>query len=589
MTESVGRRSSVWSKWVALAVALAVSALVLGRVAVDGVQPYGTDGAHYIEHVARLAALDHWRASEQSNLWASLLAADGSFPATLHYLTLPLGALFGHGTGVAAASGLLWLLLLAAAVGWLGRRLSGRGEVGWAAFTACLLVPAFHGMATRYYYDLPMIALLWCGVALLVEAQRPRRTGIALAAGLCFLLACLVKWAAIPYGLFLGLAALLLAPSGDRSGLLHRLVAGLAAVGVPALGVTLYFQGVEGVSSFGHQAHITLPAAQAVGATGPVEGSGLGLLLSQVPGQLAGHSLASLAFYPLRLVFSVLSLPLAAVLAMLCWSWWRSGRPGLIGLAGALGAWTMFHLGVVPILDDRFLTVVVPVFVLVGSLGWGSLPRSTSTRLGVVVLALGLVIAVDFHVSQGNPLAWAVELIEEDDVPPGRSTQTVARGLGASGSKEQRGWARHDEVAVVSVHADRRGLRGEAWRRVRGCKIDWIGGAVEWGAIDLRGDKDWWEYRSRLSELTETPSWQTSFSSGPSLGSAPCAELPFGGWAHQKPGYVLLPGDEPWRGLADCAGPAGWVLDQLIEDPAGGPGVQLWRQDDLPACPDSSP
>jgi len=38
------------------------------------------------------------------------------------------------------------------------------------AAAATLLVPAAHGFATRYYYDLPMIALLWLGVACVLAA-----------------------------------------------------------------------------------------------------------------------------------------------------------------------------------------------------------------------------------------------------------------------------------------------------------------------------------------------------------------------------------------------------------------------------------
>ena len=58
MVESSPKEPGRWSRIVAAAVTLFVTALVLGRVAVDGVQPYGTDGAHYIEHVARLQALE---------------------------------------------------------------------------------------------------------------------------------------------------------------------------------------------------------------------------------------------------------------------------------------------------------------------------------------------------------------------------------------------------------------------------------------------------------------------------------------------------------------------------------------------------
>ncbi|HCP45812.1 MAG TPA: hypothetical protein DIU15_07210, partial [Deltaproteobacteria bacterium] len=77
-----------------------------------------------------------------------LVDADGAFPPGMHLMTLPVGAIFGHGTEVALLTGPFWLVVLALSVGAVaalvaqGRgRGAGDGAGGWAGLAALCVVP----------------------------------------------------------------------------------------------------------------------------------------------------------------------------------------------------------------------------------------------------------------------------------------------------------------------------------------------------------------------------------------------------------------------------------------------------------------
>ncbi|MEE2829134.1 MAG: hypothetical protein VX498_08095 [Myxococcota bacterium] len=580
MAESSPKKPGRWSGIVSVAVALFVAALVLGRVAVDGVQPYGTDGAQYIEHVARLQALEYWRSFDGMNLWRLLVEADGSFPATLHFMTLPVGAALGHSARIAAATAVVWLLLLAWSVAWFARLLSGREELGRAAWVAVLLVPAFHGMATRYYYDLPMVALLWLGASCLLASLRGRWGALlAVGAGLSFLLACLVKWSALPYTGIVGLSVLLLRPPSDLPVSVARRLSSLLLAGVPiVVGVCAYLHGVDGVSSFAHQAHISLPDAQTVMLEQEGDSAGLLFFLGQVPGRLAELTGSDLLFYPLRLFTSVLSPLLGLVTVWLSWRWWRGGRPGGPALLVLLGAWAAFHLLGMSVMDDRFLVVAVPAILLLAVLGWGSLPRPVATRSAILVVSLGVLLALDFHVLQGGFWTAELPLLQGERSGGGpQSTRTFVRGVGSTGSKDLRGWARHDEVVTRGTASDRRALRQEVWEILVRCRVECVGGGRQNGALDARGDEDWWFYRGQLSSLTEADSWTVTFAPACTGSEGP----PFEGC---DPDYLVLSAEGTWSGLRDCVDPRDWTLAVEVPDPSGGPSVSLWHKAGSPAC-----
>ena len=286
-------------------VVAAVVAMVGLRLGVDGIQPYGTDGAEYIEHTARLETAALWTEHATSGLWTRLVRTDGAFPAGLHLVTLPFAGVFGHSAEAASATGIGWFLLLLAAVGAVAATaapIGSRLPSAALAAAATALVPAIHGGAGRYYYDLPMVALLWCVAAVLLSGRDHRPVLAGVVAGALGFAACLVKWAAAPYGLIL-VAACLFGRGDRRARPLARLLSVALAVAIPAWLVILYLGDVSGTSSFGHQAHITVPEAEGT----EIERGAFAGLLRLVPGQWARLGAAELGFHPLRACVSVFS------------------------------------------------------------------------------------------------------------------------------------------------------------------------------------------------------------------------------------------------------------------------------------------
>jgi hypothetical protein len=173
-----------------------------------------------------------------------------------------------------------------------------------------------------------------------------------------------------------------------------------------------------------------------------------------------------------------------------------------------------------------------------------------------------------------------IELISEQPGPGGGSLGTVLRGLSSAGSYERRGWARRDEVGAAGRRADRRALREAVWVVVRDQQAAVVGGAVESGAIDPAGDRDWWEYRSQPAASTDDGG-ATSFSGVPPagpLGPPVCTGSDSALWDNGDPTHLLLRVVSPWAGLDPCVRPDDWDFSQRIDDPEGGPGVTLWRR-----------
>ena len=231
---------------------LFVVVVVVGRIARNGVQMYGCDGAPYIEHVARLQTLKAWREGSLFSPWDMFVSMDGAFPPLMHLVTLPLGALAGHQAWVTLFSGLFWLLLLAGSVGVLTSALSGQRLAGLAAFVGVLFLPAVHGFATRYYYDLPMTALIWASAAAMVTWSEDRPIKAAMLSGLGLCAACLVKWSALPFGLPVLVGAALCSReaslgSSFRSRLFRRLRIAGAALSLVAVicGLFLWSSGPD--------------------------------------------------------------------------------------------------------------------------------------------------------------------------------------------------------------------------------------------------------------------------------------------------------------------------------------------------------
>ncbi len=549
--------------------AAAVAAIVWLRLALDGVQPYGADGAEYIEHAARLAVL---RTVQDLGLfppWTLLVASDGAFPPLMHLSMLVPGALFGHEAGVAAATGVGWLLLLAFAVGWTVAGLTGRSSLAAPAAAATLLMPAAHGMATRYYYDLPMIALLWLAVAILLAGREERPLLAGGAAGVALAGAALVKWAALAFGPPMLLGALLVgwrSRDGRRRRPGRRAVAGVACVAVAGALCLAFVAGRGTDNSLAMMGRVAFtqvdPAEWDVreDAPGPIASAS-----GQLVDRLSRLRAEDLVFYPLRLVTSVLSPALALLLLPLLFVWGRAGREGLALLVAIALGHGLFLLGVMPVLDDRFASIGAPALVVAGVCGWARLERQPRAVLAALVLAVGLAVGLDFHF--GPPAPWNAEIEvlapDRDDFPP-----TALRGVGLASSVERRGWSRGD-----ASPASREALRDAVWEAVLDCGGEGVAVAYERPLVSPDGDAEWLRYRSLLSELADGVQ-------APAAGGV----CPGDGRQWDLEGRLDLVLTAAGAELPGCLRPHRWRRAREVADPDAGPGVVIWARREGAGC-----
>jgi len=234
-----------------LVAALAVVAIVAARFETGNPLSTGGGDLTYLHHHRRLEILEAWH-----DLWAGdismlqfLQLADTEFPPFLHFSTLMLGGIFGHSAEVAVVSGLLWLLLLAASIGYITYKLAAVTQrslapalrshrtAGSFAASLVLMMGCYQGFSLRYYYDLPMTALLWAGIAMAMVLwdRRPILGGVL--AGLIVSAAALTKWTALPFAVAMaaGLVATSLGFPGGSASRRSRLVSLAVATAVTAL------------------------------------------------------------------------------------------------------------------------------------------------------------------------------------------------------------------------------------------------------------------------------------------------------------------------------------------------------------------
>lgn len=567
---------------------LFVAVVVVGRIARDGVQMYGCDGAPYIEHVARLQTLKAWREGSLFSPWDMFVSMDGAFPPLMHLVTLPLGVLAGHQAWVALFSGLFWLLLLAGSVGVLASALSGERLAGLAAFVGVLFLPAVHGFATRYYYDLPMTALIWASAAAMVTWVEDRPIKAAVLSGLGFSAACLVKWSALPFGLPVLVGAALCKRedslrSSFRSYLFRRVrIAGAALILVAVIcGLFLWSSGPDN-SYATMQAETfewtepTAPLSPFVAALLP---GPLGFVTQEAVAGLQHWDGEALRFYALRAVTSVYSPILSALLALLCLVWLFRDRRGAPLLVVALAGNALFLLLVLRLLDDRFLLVIAPLPVVLAAMAWLELPRVLRWLAAALVLVVGPAVALDFHF--GNPASWnqGQELwVADQGRPP-----VILRGLGLASSVKQLGWARADEQS----HSQR-SYREALWRTVSRCRYGRVGELDDRQVLGGCGNRFWWDYRGDLEEIRHDGPGRLTFIGGSV-------------WSLQDSGYgdrgsngpdLLLVGPDPAgvaKGLPVGLAAEDWVSLGGVSDPEGPANAQLWARYDVDPCDNTAP
>ena len=348
------------ARWTALLpalVALAILGMLAARWSSHPLDAYGEEGAEYIEHFDRVRTLQIWRANSGHPI-DFLIAADGAYPPLLHALAVPAGAINGHAAHQITWMGSVWYLLLALGIGLCGWALAGAtwGLIG--GLTAGLLFPAGHAAALRYYYDLPMTALLWLGLGVALVGARRSPLGAGLGGGFLAGLAALIKWTAIPFAAPMLLAAALTPqlPRARRKLLVLGLCVGflLPTGGYLSQSTRSW---TEMMSTFGPETGAVDGVVDAAARTLSVDP----WLQPPDRGDQSGGRFERGLYYIGRLVVAVYSPALFALVIGLGFLWvHRRGRGGWLVALIVLGQGA-FVVTAVPPLDERFILTLAPL------------------------------------------------------------------------------------------------------------------------------------------------------------------------------------------------------------------------------------
>ena len=510
--------------------------MVWARIARQPLQPYGASAAEYIEHLARLRLVLRLEGGELHDLGGLVRAVDGLYPPLLHLVTGAWGALFGHSAEAAVASGPLWWVALAGAMGVLAHRLElGRG----AALVGTMLVPALAAVSTRYYYDLPMTALLWWGVALLPGRDRP---GWGVGSALFWSLAAITKWTALPFVLPMAFGGAL-SLGGRWRVLLPSSAPFLLAAGWLAFGGT----------SLGAMSETTFraPDLLQVGLAGVVEASLL---------ELQHDGWYRLRFYPLRMVATVLSPIGAAVIALLALRWARTGARGLVLVVAVVLGQVGFLILMVPPLDDRFILTAAPALVLVAAGGVTAMGTPRWLAWALVVLGLGLAADV-----QLRPSGIGLSTDAREAMTSSVDGSGLALRAGVGSSMFQRGWSRSEHTPP-----SRRALRAAVQERLARCPDD-LSLSSPKPAITPSGDAYWWRYQAALAAVRRGE------------GAVGTRVVP---WPDHDRVDLLVVAHPPtsFAPPAPSPSPSRWLDLAWIEDPDGGGGLRLYARS-ATTCP----
>ncbi len=598
----------------AIAMFVCITLIVWARLLAVPLSPYGSNGAAYIEHGARVHAavtVSRWLTRTDWPDGENLVSAlDDSFPPLLHVMALPVTWLFGGRVGPVAAAGVLWLLLMGWAAARITTLVTGRASTGVLVAAGVFALPGLHGSAARYYFDLPMSSLLWASVAVLMSGwhHRARRAGVL--GGLLGLAACLTKWTALPYlALMLAGAALTKQLSGrdDQPTLRVRaraeaLLAYLGTLGV-GIGAYLWAAGSDNSLIFTVR-ESALDNSHDEGGGGLVRAA-LGMIPTLLRGdperrfRLVEHAegLAFAVFSPILLLATVLLLAVWLV---------RSRRGWPFVLATAVGQLVFLVVWIRPV-DERFLLAMAPALVLGAGIGLAALPGGVRRSVGAALFVVGVLVAFDFHHMPKTALST---LWTESDLwgprhapypPPPRP-----RGLGASTSAQGRGWVRHDEE-----QDHRTALRRALLVRVADCEAELFAAMDGKPFITVDGSHDWFGFetvRRQLWDLSrEAPSvyplnWEPDPDYAPQPDNFEAPKVHACSPDDELPLATLVFADAP-VGRApvppECPRSTRWRHLGTVADPDGGAGIALWspfgvdpclpRPRDEPAAPDDEP
>lgn len=444
--------------------------------------PGGAGGGNLSPHIGRLElAIDTGRLLRgELGPLAWLRRLDGDFPPLVTFVHWLLAAPFGQDLAVACFVGWLWVLLLALGVGGVARELAAPEQAeraGAAAATGVLLLAPLQAFAVRTWYDLPMLALLFLGLALLLRARDLRGAAVA---GAVALAACLAKWTALP---LLGICG--------AGVLLHtrRWRPVLAAGGVLGAGLLLWFAVVPiGGDPGSYAAMIGTfdpnPQTEPVpGWLAPVLPATLERALGRTNWLNQHTGTLWRAFHLRWMVWSVFS-PLVTLLLLPLWLRWLAGglRGGAVVLTTFFGHW-LFLLLLVPVADERFFLSGALAAVVAAALGWAALGTGRRAVAALVVVAL-VAVGAEFHLgSEGPP--------PEIDGPLASLSEPGTWGL-RSASQPDLAWARGDAPVQWAPS-----LQEALWDEVVRCDARVVGlsQAPDGGQVPLIGSWRWWMLR----------------------------------------------------------------------------------------------
>jgi hypothetical protein len=475
----------------ALAVIAVLVLVVWSRPYDDALFRGAIGGGDWDEHLARVRIATSWqgRGNLPLSLWAA--TSDGIYPPFLHYVMATLGGVFGHGDAAVGRTMVLWLLLLSGSAGLVGWRISGVGRTGWLVAAATATVPGLAAASLTYFFDLPMTALLWLGVALLL-LLRPRAPEVAgILAGLCWFAAGLTKWTALPFGVVMFAGALLVHLPGEglnRGEVWVRLRTGAALAVVSGLLFRLWF----GISVTSWQGM----SQNSMGDSAAWSWTGLGGLSSWLDARLQPFSWERLAGYPADLTTSLLSPLLALGTLVLVAVWFAGGRRRGLTLIAAtcLGQWAVLFW-LVPVTDPRFLFTLLPALLLAATLGLDRLPKRAFLPVVIAWTVVALWASWDVHHGDAGLLNryWSA-------TPDRQHGFLSGRGLSIRSGDAKTGWRRSDDEGEVFPPS-----RAELWSTVAAC-----GGSVlvvQQEVIRDTTDFTWWQYRNGLAQLRGEPAF----------------------------------------------------------------------------------
>tara|TARA_Y100001968_G_scaffold275717_1_gene269585 strand:+ start:3210 stop:5027 length:1818 start_codon:yes stop_codon:yes gene_type:complete len=473
----------------------------------DGAQFHSArSGVEWSHHALRLELAEDLLDIELDELSSWFLSADRDYPPLVPATTALLGFVVGHDEASIHRSGLIWLLLLALACALLFHGLWREPRLSVAAGLCALLLPAHHAAALCFYFDLPMAALLWSGLAALAMGQERRPLLAGLSAGTFFVLAALSKWSVLAFIAPLVLGVALVRPEAaamnPRRALRNRLLASSLALLSCSAGLLSFWRSSSGSWTRTLSTSFGGPLDPSTSFTPTSWSAGIETALKALTKALGPSQhlqLESLYWYLLHFTWSYLSPALLLLGLLLSLHWLRRGALGWqLGLI-ATATHAIVLLGIFSSLDERFLLSLGPALMIPALLGWWELPTRLQTAVSLLFICTALWIAADYHHGLSAPPAETASPEQESDNTFVRFWQEIdaeRSGFGLqSATDRQWGWMRADARRVAYFEA-----RELAWETLSDCGAEVIL-AQEELTLDGYGDGQWWSYRRRLAAL----------------------------------------------------------------------------------------